>query len=385
MFAGLRRLGREYAGLRRFLAGNDRPRIVFYAEDRGSWPHFEPIVKALTGRLAREIAYVTSSANDPILDGNDPKIDPYGVGAGAARITFFETLQNALVVMTMPDLQTYHIKRSKLPGVHYVYVHHSLVSTHMAYRRGAFDHFDTVFCAGPHHVAETRATEKLYGLRAKELVEHGYGRLDAILQESCVAGRKDRTPPNILLAPSWGEHAILETVGERVIDALLGAGWRVTVRPHPRTRQTSPKTLERLARRFGAREDFSLEEDIASFESLLGADLMISDWSGAALEYALGLERPVLFLDVPRKVNNPEYASLPMEPLEVSVRRTLGAVVPPGDTAALCREAERLVAAAGACAEGLRRTRREIVFNVNRSGEIAAGALADRFDRLFGG
>jgi len=385
VFAGLRRLGREYAGLRRFLAGNDRPRIVFYAEDHGSWPHFERIVKALAGRMGREIAYVTSSADDPVLNGGDAKIVPYCVGAGAARITFFETLQNALVVMTMPDLQTYQIKRSKLPGVHYVYVHHSLVSTHMAYRRGAFDHFDTVFCAGPHHVAETRATEKLYGLRAKNLVEHGYGRLDAIVEAASSAERGNRTRPNILLAPSWGEHAILETVGEQVIDALLGAGWQVTVRPHPRTRQTRPKILDHLARRFGRREDFSLEEDVASRESLFAADLMISDWSGAALEYALGLERPVLFLDVPRKVNNPEYANLPMEPLEVSVRETLGAVVPPGDIAAICREAERLMASSSAYSERLRRSRREIVFNANRSGEFAAGALADLFDRLFGG
>ena len=33
---------------------------------------------------------------------------------------------------------------------------------------------------------------------------------------------------------------------------------------------------------------------------------MVSDWSGVAMEFAFGLERPVLFIDVPRKTNNPE-------------------------------------------------------------------------------
>jgi hypothetical protein len=54
---------------------------------------------------------------------------------------------------------------------------------------------------------------------------------------------------------------------------------------------------------------------------------MISDWSGAALEYAFGLEKPVIFIDVPRKVNNPEYTNISAEPFEVWVRDKIGDVV----------------------------------------------------------
>lgn len=384
MLEGLRRLGREYLELRRFLVGNADPRIVFYAEDHASWPHFEPIVKELTGRFGREVAYVSSSAKDAILQMGDPKVHAYYIGAGVARIAFFETLRNALVVMTMPDLNTYHIKRSRLPGVHYVYIHHSIVSTHMAYRKAAFDHFDTVFCVGPHHVAETRATEKIFGLRPKILVEHGYGRLDAILRDSSAIKGANRAIPHILLAPSWGDHAILESVGEQVVNALLEFGYRVTVRPHPRTRQRNPKLLDDLARRFCGNDNFTLDENIASRRSLLSADLLISDWSGAALEYAFGLERPVLFINVPRKVNNSEYVNLPMEPLEVSVREKLGAIVALGDWTALCRETERLLTAATRYTAYLHRLRLETIFNVGQSGEIGARALADLFNTQFG-
>ncbi len=52
---------------------------------------------------------------------------------------------------------------------------------------------------------------------------------------------------------------------------------------------------------------FQLETNIATNDSFCAADLMISDWSGAALEFAFATERPGLFVDVPRKVNNPDY------------------------------------------------------------------------------
>jgi hypothetical protein len=38
----------------------------------------------------------------------------------------------------------------------------------MAYRQGAFDWFDTVFCSGPHHVNEIRCIEEKYNLPQKK-------------------------------------------------------------------------------------------------------------------------------------------------------------------------------------------------------------------------
>ena len=37
------------------------------------------------------------------------------------------------------------------------------------------------------------------------------------------------------------------------------------------------------------------------------ADLMISDWSGVAFEFAFGLEKPVIFIDLPKKINNSDF------------------------------------------------------------------------------
>ena len=86
------------------------------------------------------------------------------------RTILFKILKAGIMIMTMPDLEVYNIKRS-IYSVHYLYVNHSMVSMHMIYRKGAFDHFDTLFCVGPHHVREIRETEKTYGLKPKKLIK----------------------------------------------------------------------------------------------------------------------------------------------------------------------------------------------------------------------
>ena len=54
---------------------------------------------------------------------------------------------------------------------------------------------------------------------------------------------------------------------------------------------------------------------------------MISDWSGAALDYAFGLNKPVFFLDIPRKINNPNYKDIGIEPFECYIRNIVGTII----------------------------------------------------------
>ncbi len=374
---------RAARGARGFMAlpAADRE-IVVYAEGPDSWPHLGPVVERVARGRGRRVAYLTSAPADPRLEAADENVQPFYVGEGMIRTFLFRIMEAGVLVMTMPDLQTYGIKRSRYP-VHYLYVHHSIVSTHMIYRPGAFDHFDTVFCVGPHHVAEIRETEALSGLPAKSLVEHGYGRLDAIL----AAGTKDgpRTTArgegaNVLIAPSWGTDSLLEVCGEGLVELLLQAGHRVTVRPHPMTRRHTPMVLDSLYRRFAGRPGFAHEEDMASQDSLHASDLMISDWSGAALEYAFGLERPVLFVDVPRKVNNPEYERLGSPPIEARIREEIGAILDPAALAEAPRLVTALCARPGDFALRIRAARGKWIYNVGRSGEVGGDYVVDLVD-----
>src|SRR5690606_24784158 len=140
-----------------------------------------------------------------------------------------------------PDLNTFHLKRSRVADVHYVYVFHAMVSTHSNYREYAFDHYDTIILTGPYQRPEIRATERSYGLPEKALVDYGYPRLEALIEDvsswrASNQPAKER-PLSVIVAPSWGPTTILESMGARVIEPLLSAGFRVTVRPHPVTRR----------------------------------------------------------------------------------------------------------------------------------------------------
>ena len=149
---------REWRELFRFKAlPEDSRAIVFYAEDEASWKHLQPIISELVEVSGRTVCYVTSNAHDPILQQENSLIEAFYIGFGSARTVFFLSLRAGIMTMTMPDLGNFNIKRSKYP-VHYVYVFHSLVSTHMIYRPRAFDNFDSILCVGPHHVAEILAT-----------------------------------------------------------------------------------------------------------------------------------------------------------------------------------------------------------------------------------
>ena len=53
---------------------------------------------------------------------------------------------------------------------------------------------------------------------------------------------------------------------------------------------------------------------------------MVSDWSGVALEYAFAMNKPVIFCDIPRKINNLNYLEIENEPIEVSIREKIGTI-----------------------------------------------------------
>jgi hypothetical protein len=374
----------DWRGLLRFRSlPAEKRAIVIYSEGRHDWPHLAPLVHHLAGTLEKSICYVSSELGDPGLALNNMSVIPIRIGQRTARTVFFLALDADLIVMTMPDLNTFHIKRSIRHPVHYVYVFHSIVSTHMIYRKAAFDHYDTIFCVGPHHMREIRETESLYGLHAKNLFEHGYGRLDTILEHARrrnIPGQNDSGAPRVLIAPSWGAGGILETCGSELVDALVGSGCQVVVRPHPQLRLSNPKLFEFYRKRSAGQVQVVYEDDVVSHDSLHYSDVIISDWSGIAFEYAFGLERPVLFIDVPRKVNNPEYTRYANYPIEASLRSEIGEVLPVDRIAEAPVLVRQLIAERAMRSRHLAELRQRYIFNVGSSGARGAekiGELAD--------
>jgi YidC/Oxa1 family membrane protein insertase len=298
-------------------------------------------------------------------------------------IWLFQAIKADVMVLTMLDLQNFQLKRSIHP-VRYAYVFHSMGSTHMVDHENSYDHYDSLLCTGPHHVAEIRRREQLKGLPPKHLFAYGYPRLERLVAQAAAAEPAPAGPTTVLLAPTWGEQSILHVCGEALIAALLGAGVRVILRPHHQTTRLAPRLVESLVARFDSDPGFRHVIRMEESASLLESDVLICDWSAMAIEYALGLGKPVLFVDVPPRVRNPSYTELGLEPMELRIRRELGTVLPLDHVADAPRHVAELLSGAAELRKRNAARREEWVFNFGRSVEVGAREIARIADERAG-
>ena len=364
--------GEEWKELKKFENLTDKERsIVFYAENEASMNHFRLLISELTEEKNLQICYVTSVKNDPIFSSKNKNINTFYIGDGITRTKFFLTLKAKILIMDMPDLQTFHIKRSKVYPVHYVYIFHSMFSTHSYLRKGALDNYDTIFCVGKHHEKEIRATEERYGLKEKKLIEYGFGRLDTLLQEKQKFRNTYIENKNlILITPTYGEKNLLQICGKELIEILLKAGFTVMLRPHYRTFKDSRKLINSIIEDFGNHPNFILEKGIIPSDKFHNSKCMISDWSGISLEYAFTFERPVILIDLPKKNLNPNSGDIPMEPIEISIREKIGHVVSPNNLEKIPEIIKNLDN--DNFSEQIRKIRSELVYNIGKSAKIGA-------------
>ena len=294
---------------------------IFFAEDRSDWLHIGPLADRIV-QLGKPVIRLTADPNDPAIT----KYNALFIGKIVSATRLFLGLPPSVVVMTMTDLDTYHLKRS-VNEVHYVYVFHSLLSTHRAYRENAFDAYDSILCSGPHHKRELEKQESVRDLRSKDLQETGYCRLDDIIQNSERSADRQEGPVQVLLAPTWGASSLLEHDLAQIVQALIDHSLRVVLRFHPMSLRHQPDLSDRYSGLFGANPLFSLDSRFESTNSFLMSDVVLSDWSGAAHEFALGLLRPAVFIDTPKKANNEAHPELGLECYEDVMREDLGALV----------------------------------------------------------
>ena len=317
------------------LTGGDGE-IVFYAETSSDWRHFERIVISLINDSGKTVCYVTSDQDDPLLDNPMPGVKPFFIGYRETRTEFFETLDCKVMIMTMPDLERFNIKRS-IHRVHYVYVFHTLISTHMGYMSGAFDHYDSILCAGPHHMSEIKATEKLYGAKRKALVECGHGMLDYAIDYWREHGKshayKIDDQIRVIVAPTYGPQSLIEIDDGQfcadLIDVLISAGMQVTLRPHWLTTQNNPSTLVNIGERHADNQALTIEKQTDTLTSLYNSDVLICDLSGVAMEYAFGFLKPVAYIDLPQRVRNAKFEDMGLPALEIEMRGVTGAIIDP--------------------------------------------------------
>lgn len=371
---------RESSALGSVLAAppSERP-VLFYAEDDFTHVQFEGAVDELLDRKI-PVTYVTSSKTDPVLSVRREGFRALHIERQLPNL--MQRISDSVLVMTMPDLGQFHVPKPE--GCKVLYMFHSLNSLHTSYRAGAFDYYDHFACTGPHHVRELRALSELRGKPEGDLHEVGYYKLDRIVRDHLQFKKGDGRAPQALLAPTWSPENLLEAHGKELIRLLLGEGFRVVVRPHPQFfHSLYPKgrdVIDEILMEYKAVDGVEFEFSIRSEDSFHESDLMISDWSGAANEYALGTCRPVLFIDTPQKVFNPEWDQIGLPAFEKVMRDEVGAVVGTDRLSSVGKVASSLVGNSEDYASRLADLRDEVVY----ASGLAARKAADLIEELIG-
>ena len=157
---------------------------------------------------------------------------------------------------------------------------------------------------------------------------------------------------------------------------LLDAGYHVIVRPHYQTLQMTPEVMDNLRARYGDRDSFEYQDRMGESDSLFRSDILICDWSAMAIEYALGLGKPVLFIDLPRRVRNPDWQALGIEPQEASFRELAGDIVLPQHLDEVPDKIARLLENQQDFRRSMEKLRAQMVFNIGSSIETGAREIA---------
>jgi len=362
---------REKADYKRFFSIVNK-HLVFYSENNGFYKYYAGMIEYILKNTNITIHYVTSDPDDAIFEkaAKNDKIKAYYIGE-KKLITLMMKLDADVVVMTMPDLENYHIKRSYIrKDIEYIYVPHCMDSLNMTMRTGSMDHFDTVFCTGKHHKEEVEKTEEVYNLPKKNIVEWGYCLLDSMREDYSKMEKKISDVKSILIAPSWQKDNIVDSCLDELLDNLKGHGYKITVRPHPQHVRHMPERMQQLKDKYASDNDIEIQTDFSSNSTVFGADMMITDWSGICYEYAYTTCKPVLFIDTPMKVMNPEYKKIDVEPINIWMRDSIGASIKPDEMDKAAAVVEEMLNNADKYRERIDKFVHEYVYNLGHSAQV---------------
>ena len=303
--------------------------LVFYSESSGFYKYYRGMIEYILKNTNITIHYITSDYNDKIfeMEKENPQIKAYYIEE-RKLITLMMKMDADVVVMTMPDIDTYHIKRSYVrKDIEYIYVPHGVDSPNMTLRTHSMDHYDTVYVTDKWQYEECVETNKLYNLKDRQIFKWGYSLIDEMIEDYNKSKKKESKEKTIMIAPSWQKDNIIDLCLDEVLEKLKGHDYKIIVRPHPQHVRHMREKFDMLKEKYKDDKTVEIQTDFSSSSTVFNADLLISDWSSIAHEFAYTTKKPVLFIDTPMKVMNPEYKKIDIEPMNIWTRNVLGEII----------------------------------------------------------
>ena len=187
----------------------------------------------------------------------------------------------------------------------------------------------------------------------------------------------------ILIAPSWQEYNILDSCLEPMIQSSLRDGWQIIVRPHPEYVKRYGARWNKILEQYRdvASDRLLLQTDFSSNETVYSADVLVTDWSGIAFEYSFATRKPVLFINTPMKVANPQYAKVIEQPLNLTLRGEIGVQLDPAQANHAGEILSDMLAHASDYEVKIAQLTDKYLYNMGHSGEIGGTYIIESLQR----
>ena len=295
--------------------------VIIFSENRAYYFVFFELIEKLK-KERKNFLYVTSDYKDT-HDFNLYGENIY-IGKGIAFILFVNFVSCQNLIMTLTDLNNNKFKKS-LFCKNFIYIFHSLMSTHKTYTETAFDHFDLIFTCGQYQKDEIRKREEIKKLKKKNIINSGYLYLDYL--NSLSKSNHQNSKTKILVAPSWSmyEKDFINNDIEYLIELVLKK-YEVIFRPHPESFIRSKLRLSQIEKKFSDNPKFYFDKESSNIKSLQSCNLLITDGSGISMEYLFFKKEPVIYIDLGnlKKVHNPDHQLISKDTFEDKVKAVLG-------------------------------------------------------------
>ena len=356
----------------------DNKHLVIYSEDGSYYKYVKDTINYILEHTNIIIHYITSDYNDDILKTNIPNFKTYFIGE-KKLIPLMMKMDSDVVLMTVPDLNRYHLKRSYVrKDVEYIHQIHGISSTLLVNRKGAFDYFDTIFCYGDRQKKEFLKENKESNLNRK-IVEIGYPLLDNMIKEY-----KEKNDGTIIIAPSWQKDNIMELCIDNII-SILSKKYKIIIRAHPYYIKHNIDKFNSLKERYKKEKNVIIQDDYSTDNNVLNCELLITDWSSIGTEYAFVTKKPVIYINTPMKIINDLYEKYDMEPIEICIRNIVGKSVELNDIRKLDKIVADVIKNKDKYAKEIEKFRDKNVYNIGNSaivaGDYIISTIKEKIDR----
>lgn len=303
--------------------------IVFYSEGNQDWYHLMFLIKYLTNELYRTVCYITIEKKDFGLKQRNEKLLSFYLKKGFWQKHFLKKVDLNVLVLNIVDLQNSPITHPRFQ-VYYIYILYTLRNTRMINANGFNDHYDSIFCMSPDQIQMLRKRESLKKLPTKHLFQHGHARLDYLMaQQSSFYIKKTKSDHiRVLLSISGNQEPLIYASMKELITILLQEKFHVIFKVVYMNSKKNQRLGKKIRRKFTHFPHFEYIDIGNETNSLLISDILISHWSPLSVEYALALEKPVLFIEPLTDKNGLVGERSHLEPVERVIRQEIGENLP---------------------------------------------------------